>query len=254
MIMRQKSAAARIATLFIGYNLLAASCLTYAEPRIKLSSKLIEVLDGIILNGHRIRLTHKLKRELARMLIGAKSASGQIEGFYSYHGGKHTINDLTEIEERAAHAYEQEHKELQVTGNHEAIKALELEYAKVRKELADTLEAAKSDFDVKVEGFMKHAAGMKGFIFKLIEDSCAQRKLPNSFLLTWGQAEEGEKEREIFHTQIRSFRQLREFLRDLNNFLGDLINSCPKGEAQFKEMKQKYEEDKKHQAAGARKE
>ena len=77
--------------------------------------------------------------------------------------------------------------------------------------------------------------GFRVLVLDLIKESCKLRGCHHSFLLTWGSCPEG-KELESIKTHLKTFHDFSQFNVDLINFLSDLIYSCPKGYAQFKEM------------------
>lgn len=104
------------------------------------------------------------------------------------------------------------------------------------------LAQAKRDFEDLVGQFIGQAKGTKSFLVTLIEESCYRRNRKNSILLSWANSTE-EHETVIFHTEVQSFRGLAEFCQDLENFLEDLMFSCPKAMEQFKKRRDQFMHD-----------
>lgn len=103
------------------------------------------------------------------------------------------------------------------------------------KPLKECLKVAKADFNRVTAPFMDRARGTKALMFKLIEESCQRRGRYDSFLLEWGEEEEGS-EMIAFEQNMNSCQRLDRFCADLTNFMEDIINSCPKGMEQFREL------------------
>lgn len=108
-------------------------------------------------------------------------------------------------------------------------------------ELLAIIVNAKQEFEVLVTQFISQAAGVKNFLVLFIEESCRLRNREASLLRTWVSAPEGN-ETLIFHNEINTFEGLCLFCHDLNNFFGDLIESCPNAKEQFKKLKDDYKE------------
>jgi hypothetical protein len=106
-------------------------------------------------------------------------------------------------------------------------------------ELIALLAEAKNNFERMVAQFIDQAKGVQKLLEKLIEESCYRRNRKNSILLTWASCREGH-ETVIFHTEVQSFKALVEFCHDLENYLVDLMYSCPKAMEQYKKKRELY--------------
>lgn len=185
---------------------------------IRLTSTLLTLSDGAAfgMNGHKIGQNKRLRNKIIQMLVGVVNKQGQYIGLYMHKGSFYTVRQLTRLESSGTIA---------------------------KEALEKLLHEVKQDFDKKVEVFMADAAGLKTLIFSLIKESCEKRNRHSSFLLTWGEAKE-DADRQLFHDRIRTFAALDEFLTHLQDFLQDLNYSCPKGSAQYEELKRKNKEQK----------
>ncbi len=194
----------------------------------KLKAPIIAALDGLpgMFDGKTIGMIGGNARQF-RMMRGTRVDEKGVPypGPYELRGRKYGTQNLAKLEhEHAADA------ELQV-------------------ELQKLLGGAKTDFTEWNRPFMTQIQGIKDKILELMHDSCRQRQIPtkDSFLLKWANTREGDEEIE-FRRDINSFNDLDRLLEELCNFMFDLINSCPKGFAQYVEL-EKQERAKKAQQA-----
>lgn len=82
------------------------------------------------------------------------------------------------------------------------------------------------------------AHGSKAQFIPLIREWSRVRNKPLSPLLKWAEVDEQE-EHEHFNRTITTFEKFQDFCLDLLTFLGDIINSCPKAHALFKQRMEK---------------
>lgn len=174
--------------------------------------KILASLDGIMINGDRFATMLKVRNKLRAILTGdvEKQAEDCIV-IYTFKGQKYSISDLA---------------------------ALESNYVG-DPELVALLAEAKNNFERMVTQFIDQAKGVKELLEKLIEESCYRRNRANSILLTWAGCRDGH-ETVIFHTEVQSFKALTEFCHDLENYLMDLMYSCPKAMDQYKKKREIY--------------
>lgn len=182
--------------------------------------KAITFLDGQFgrIDGNTFGIILNVRTKINAILVGDRDPKnpGHRIGHYLFKGKHYSIDELAEIE---AH----------YVGD---------------AELNALLIEAKKSFEEMVGQFIGQASGTKSFLVILIEESCYRRSRKNSLLLTWAGSQE-EHETVIFHTEIQSFRALSDFCHDLNNFLEDLMYSCPKAMDQFKKKREQYAQEHK---------
>lgn len=82
------------------------------------------------------------------------------------------------------------------------------------------------------------AHGSKTQFIPLIREWARVHIKPLSPLLRWAEVEE-QQEHEHFNKTITTFEKFNEFCLDLLTFLSDIINSCPKAHALFKQRMEK---------------
>lgn len=101
-----------------------------------------------------------------------------------------------------------------------------------KKEFQKLLLELKDSFMNLTRPFLNDARGTRQQMYELIKESCYKRKRFDCLLLNWI----GDNEEESsFKKNVTSFRILDIFCSDLTNFLKDLLYSCPKARAKFKE-------------------
>lgn len=204
-----------------------------AQPQpISLHSEIIKIIDGTSfgVTGYKIKLMLHILLKLDHMING-QADKGVVKGIYLLEGKPYSVKQLVALEAQP-----------ETEKNSQRCRAL--------KKLLDEI---KQDFDEKVASFMQDAHGAKPQLLLLMKESCERRNRENSFLLTWGKAEEGH-EKDALYNDIQTFKAFELFCQDLINFLKDMINSCPKAVAQYKELKATYaalhkavEHDHQHQ-------
>ena len=186
-----------------------------SENRILLESSVIKVADGTFINADKIEYTRKYRRKLLDFILGELQPNNQRKGKYNLCGKWYSIEDLARIEQ-----------EIKDSVSNENIK--------IKIALEEILTHAKADFIVHSTEFIESGRGAKNIMTVLIQEDCQKRNRHDSFLLEWAKTKEGQ-ESTAFERQITNFTDYYHFLTDLANFLLDLIHSCPKAEAQFKD-------------------
>lgn len=114
-----------------------------------------------------------------------------------------------------------------------------------KAELKKLLEVVKQDFIDFNKPFISQIQGVKDKILEVMRDSCEQRQIKKSYLLQWADTREGEEESE-FRRNIQSFHDMDSLLEELCNFMFDLVNSCPKGLAQYRELEKQERAKRPH--------
>lgn len=203
---------------------------------IVLESVLIKMMDGASfgVSGYEIKLMLHILLKIQHMLDGEPDTTGTIRGLYTYDGKKCSIKQLAALEiENEFHWNEFKKNNPQENTVHENL------YMHKKKTFASCLETIKKDFDHKVSPFLANARGSKQQLLILIKESCEKHGHPHSHLLKWGESEDGH-ETDAMYTDIHTFKDFEHFCQDLSNFMKDLIHSCPKAVAQYKELKAHY--------------
>jgi len=194
--------------------------LMYGEHRVKLESSVIKIADGTFINADKIEYIRKYRRKLLDFILGELQPNSQRKGRYNLGGKFYSVEDLARIEKEISNSVDK--KDI-------AIRAV----------LEELLTHAKADFIVQSNEFIESGRGAKNIMIVLIQEDCQKRNRSESFLLEWAKTKEGQ-ESTAFERQIKSFGDYYHFLIDLVNFLLDLIHSCPKAEAQFKDRVEKW--------------
>ena len=200
----------------------------YTTEKITLESSVIKVADGTFINADKIEFIRKFRRTLLMFLLGEQLPHNQRKGRYSFQGKWHSIESLARIEQELLTALHQAK---------DTKKKVEIESSLAT--LGELLTHAKADFIVQSSEFIESGRGAKNITVILIQEDCQKRNRPDSLLLDWARTKEGQ-EATMFEHQITSFGHYYHFLTDLVNFLLDLVHSCPKAEAQFKDRVAKW--------------
>jgi len=198
------------------------------EKNIVLESSVIKVADGTFINADRIEFIRKFCRTLIGFLLGEQLPNNQRKGKYLFYGKWHNIETLARVEQELTTTLKQEN---------DPKKTILIENQLAT--LGELLTHAKADFIVQSNEFIESGRGAKNITTVLIQEDCQKRNRPDSLLLEWAKTKEGQ-EATMFEHQIVSFGHYYHFLTDLVNFLLDLVHSCPKAEAQFKERVTKW--------------
>lgn len=192
------------------------------KNHITLESPALHTFDGtsVGMNGNAVRLIMYVRREINMQLFGKHNPNGTYAGTYCFENKNYTIQELVDLEHQ-----------LSINGT-----------AAQRSALLQVLQIAKHDFIDKVHPFMENARNSKRVMLLLIEESCTKRKIEDTTLLIkWAESKTEEEEIAVFNQEINTFARFNKFCCDLLNFLGDLVVSCPKGVAQFKQSYDKQD-------------
>ncbi len=225
----------KIRWFFIALSLWASAIHCKPQP-IVLESVLIKLMDGASfgVSGYEVKMMLHILLKLQHMLSGEPDSQGAIRGLYGHDGKKQSIKQLAVLEiEHETHWNEFNKNNARVTSDHEEL------YVQKKKEFEACLEVIKKDFDHKVSPFLANARGSKQQLLILIKESCEKHGNPHSHLLKWGESQDGH-ETDAMYTDIHTMRDFEQFCQDLSNFMKDLIHSCPKAVAQYKELKAHY--------------
>ncbi|MCL4380431.1 hypothetical protein M1466_03025 [Candidatus Dependentiae bacterium] len=174
-----------------------------------LKNRLIATMDGVsfMLDWKAMRDMFKVRLKVNERLHGKLDVETKKRiGVIEYDGNHYSIAQLAQLEREKQLSQEQ----------------LEL-----------LLTTAKKDFLDTVNPFMAKMHRTKTLVMELMKESCQIRNIPDSFLLSWTKTNGNENE--VFHAGIKSFAALEKFCIELNNFLGDLIHSCPKALHEYKQ-------------------
>jgi len=190
------------------------------ETKITLESAVIKMADGSFINADKIEFISKFRRTLLSFILGDLLPNGQRKGKYFFDGAWHSIESLARVEEVLSGSKDQKDSAKQCA-------------------LKEVLTYAKADFIIKSSEFIESGRGSKNIMIVLIQEDCQKRNHPDSLLLEWAKTKEGQ-ESTMFEHQINNFDDYYHFLADLVNFLLDLVHSCPKAHAQFKDRVTKW--------------
>lgn len=108
----------------------------------------------------------------------------------------------------------------------------DLEASMIPEEFKQVFTRATEKFAEVAVPYMEDAAGSEEYIRELVKQWAAQRSRSKSLLLEW--CELTSHAQAVFYKNIKTFRDLNQFLEDLEIFLGDFIQSCPKSLEQIK--------------------
>jgi len=180
-----------------------------------LTSSVLKIIDGfsMAIDGKRVGFMLHVRKEIRKMHYGIPLNEGTFQGLYEYAGKPVSIRQMMEIEDAAYQA-----------GDIDELMMIE-----------EALKHIKKDFIGKIHEFIGMARGSKGPLFTLIREFCERRKRPDSLLLRWGAAADGDEDR-CFNRDITNFSIFDAFCGDLVQFIEDLIHSCPKACAQFNQL------------------
>lgn len=197
------------------------------QNSVTLNPVIIGLVDGLPfgINGELVGAIYKMARDIQALQSGRRTENGRV-GMFTFQGKAHTIRTLAELEISIAH-------ELQT-----ADEAQRRQLLAKQKAINEILKEAKQNFATIVGPFIAHARGAKEPMFMLISESCSKRDRINSLLFNW--AKSNEDEMVSFDKSVTSFVLFDEFCTDLVNFLGDMVQNCPKARGQFEKLKQEY--------------
>lgn len=206
--------------IFIVPSLVNMLMLYPVEKTITLESSVIKIADGTFITADKIEFIRKYIRTLFGFLLGDQLPDHQRKGKYLFEGKWHSVQSLACIEQEISNSSDKKHQAMSMA-------------------LQELLTRAKADFIVQSAEFIESGRGAKNIMIVLIEEDCQKHNRPHSSLLEWARTKEGQ-ESTMFEKHITTFGHYYHFLTDLVNFLLDLVHSCPKAEAQFKERVAKW--------------
>ncbi|MFI5333122.1 MAG: hypothetical protein ACHQVS_03400 [Candidatus Babeliales bacterium] len=211
------------------------------DKPVTLDSEILKLIDGTpFLNGYEIKIMLHVLLKLQNMLDGEVDASGKKEGYYALNGQRYSINELIALEAGIDEEFST-NQARRITGEIDAEQFVHIEAThRVQKnECAAALQEAKDDFEKKISPYVGNARGAKQQLCMLIQESCKKHNRLDSILLKWGEEQEGH-EGEAMRTKVTTLLEMKAFCNDLTNFLKDMIHSCPKAVAHYKELKAQY--------------
>ncbi|MDP3788716.1 MAG: class I tRNA ligase family protein [Candidatus Chromulinivorax sp.] len=98
----------------------------------------------------------------------------------------------------------------------------------LKKEIKIILNYAQADFLEIGEKFLINVENMKSLMVALIYESCELRANNDCYLMQWAQLKGDVNAKEVFRRDITTLKGFTIFCKDLVNFLGDFVHSCPK--------------------------
>lgn len=187
------------------------------SPRaIRLENYILSKIDGSFVNGDNIALTKKYQSNILDIILGKKTREGRL-GSYEFEGKLYSAQELCKIEEQLGNTISSTQKQ----------------------QLKTTLRKMRDDFERISESFKELARASRDMIAELISESCKKRnRSENSLILIWARSKENEYV--LFDRHVTQVKDFVIFMTDLYNFLGDLVNSCPIAQRQFKERVEKF--------------
>jgi hypothetical protein len=182
---------------------------------VTLESPVLKRLDGIwpAFDGRAIFEIGKMARKYRIMCLGeiVDSRTKERVGLYTFQGKRYGLTELARIEQQ------NQHNEV------------------AHKELSDILEVAKQEFCDINRKFIDQIQRFKPLVIQIMQESCQKRNVPHSFMLRWSNTQPG-KEEESFKAKMNSITELEKFFNELINFFSDIVENCPKGMQQYKEL------------------
>lgn len=91
------------------------------------------------------------------------------------------------------------------------------------------LRRLKKEFEDSTLQFIHIARAVKKWMIQLIDEWALLHNRQDTLLTFWTNMPNNSNEHEFIKEKITNTSMLRAFLTDLRSFLGDLVQSCPKG-------------------------
>ena len=168
-----------------------------------LESAILRTADGHFITYDDIGIMLQLREHLRTILYGTKDKNGALTGPYTFDETSHCLRTLTLLEKKLDPA------------------------------TRDTwLTQIRDAFKERTKDTQKRAEGTKTQQYMYIKESCRIHNRPNSILLLWAQAPEGQED-DAIDRYVSNFYDMSKFVLDLMNFLDDMVSSCPKAKKQF---------------------
>lgn len=166
-------------------------------------SPTLRTADGHFIDEDDIGLMLKLREHLRTTLYGIKDAQGQLTGPYTFDGKAHCLRTLTMLEKNLP--------------------------TQTRNQwLTQAIDA----FNAHTEDTKKRSVGTKTQQYMYIKEFCRLHNRPDSILLIWARAPEGQED-DAINIHATTFYKMSTFVVDLMNFLDVMISSCPKAKKLF---------------------
>ncbi len=165
----------------------------------------------------------------------------QIEKRYSLKGQECTLTNLVAEEEKLNLTFAEKEKAIieKYNASHDE-KAYQQELIEWQREydiekilINAELKKAIATFLLSTEVFVAQIRLFKGLVCELIDLWCQHNNRPDSFLRQWTSMEANENEE--LKKNMDTCAKLHVFLTDLNSFLLDLVESCPRAFKDYKE-------------------
>lgn len=168
-----------------------------------IQSPTLRTADGHFIDEQDIGLMFQLREHIRISLHGTKDAEGNITGPYAFDDKPHCLRTLTMAEKKLpTHIRDQW--------------------------LAHVIDA----FNKHTEDTKKRSVGTKTQQYMYIKEFCRLHNRPESILLIWARAPEGQED-DAISIHATTFYKLSTFMVDLMNFLDVMISSCPKAKKLF---------------------
>jgi len=182
-----------------------------------LDSAILRTADGHFITHDDIGIMLQLREYLRTILYGTKDKNGILTGPYFFDNTPHCLRTLTYLEK------------------------------KLDNIIRDTwLTQIRNAFKKRTKDTQKRSEGTKTQQSMYIKESCNLHRRPNSILILWAQAPEGQED-DAIDKYVTSFYDMTKFVLDLMNFLDDMVSSCPKAKKLFLEKIPDTQERKKLQ-------
>lgn len=192
----------------------------------KLESSVLALVDGNFVNADTLERIYSFKREVLAIMRGDKiNNETSYQGRYIFNGYKFSALAIAK----------QEYDALMSTSNGDESKHHFMEQRDA------CLQSMKDDFLKASDKLKAVAYGAKAMMEMLIEESCKKHYRLNSILLLWAHTPE-EQEDAIFNERVKTVTDFVAFCRDLLNFTGDLLYSCPRAHDQFEQRAKKWKQ------------
>ncbi|OQA36307.1 MAG: hypothetical protein BWY54_00117 [Candidatus Dependentiae bacterium ADurb.Bin331] len=189
--------------------LIAQNGSTLATVNQPLHHKSLNLIDGLFVDKHAIRLMIHVIKDVREVQYGTRQQDSRHRiGRYVFRGEKHSIHSLIE---------------------YEMLQDLDSQLA---QELSNLLEHIKFDFVILMKPFINQIQGFKHTAHEIMKEWAELHDRHESFILEWGKQKHGSEE-ELFHQTITSFATFNSFCTDVVSFLEDLIKSCPIGYQEY---------------------
>ncbi len=188
---------------------------------IKLEHEALKYLDGVTgcLDGNAIVDMFDIKKQILQLKDGilldpTPKRTGKVVGHLIFQGKVTSLKTLIHNEELLANSNSVSNE----------LKKIEIEKC---------LKEAKTNFIQSSMTFVNKIRGAKELVMNLIKESCEKRNIKHSLLTEWTNTNGNEDT--VFNAKVKNVKDFDIFLTHVTDFIGDLIYSCKKGFAEFKQ-------------------